>query len=193
VFPRSAVAERRTAECVVAVRIEPPDAGPSEITTGIRMLDHLLAQCAWHGGFRLIVDAQSFDGIRHHLAEDVAIALGTAIGEALGDRSGIERYGDALVVMDDALVRAAVDLAARIYVRADLRLGVERIEDLECVLVEHVLSSLVHNARFALHVDRLAGSDPHHAVEAAFKALGRALAAACVPAERMRSTKGTLV
>jgi imidazoleglycerol-phosphate dehydratase len=177
----------------VVVRIEPAGSGPSEIATGVRMLDHLLAQFAKHGDFRLTIDAQSFDGIRHHLAEDVAIALGVAIGDALAGRSDIERFGDALVVMDDALVRVAVDLAARSYVRVNLPLSVERIEDLESVLVGHVISTLVSNARFALHVDLLAGTDPHHAVECAFKALGRALAAACVPAEGLRTTKGTLL
>ena len=144
----------------------------------------------------LEIEARSLDGIRHHVIEDVAIALGQSIDEALGTRAGIVRYGECTLPMDDALVRAAVDFGGRIYARTALDLRVERIEDLECVMIAHVFGSIAANARATIHIDRLAGEDPHHVAEGAFKALGRACASAWSLDPRIAgvaSTKGMLV
>ncbi len=165
------------------------------IETGLLMLDHLLAQFAFHARAGLEIEARSLDAIRHHLIEDVAIVLGSALDEALGDRSQIARYGEVTLPMDDALVRVTVDLGGRIYARTALDLRVERIEDLETVMIAHIVGSFAANARATIHVDRLAGDDPHHLVEAAFKGLGRACARGWALDPRfdgVASTKGVL-
>jgi len=193
---RSASRLRQTTETSVRVALALDGEPKVRIETGIVMLDHLLAQFAFHARAGLEIEARSLDAIRHHLIEDVAIVLGQSIDEALGDRSRIARYGEVTLPMDDALVRVALDLGGRIYARTALDLRVERIEDLETVMIPHAIGSLAANARATLHVDRLAGDDPHHLAEAAFKALGRACARAWSLDPRfdgVASTKGTLV
>jgi len=181
---RSATRKRETRETRIAVSLYLDQPGPPIIATGVRMLDHLLEQFAFHSNCSLRIQAESLDAIQHHLVEDVAIVLGGALADALGDRAGIGRYGCAFVPMDDALVRAAVDLGGRAYVRTDVPLGVEQIEGLATALIPHFFSSFGNNARMTVHVDMLAGTDPHHCVEAAFKALARACATAGSPAGR---------
>jgi imidazoleglycerol-phosphate dehydratase len=166
--------ERKTAETVVQSSLTLDAAEPPAIATGYRMLDHLLQQFAFHAPAGLRLSAQSLDGIEHHLVEDVAIALGESLRGALADGRGIERFGAALLPMDDALVRVAVDLGGRGYARVDLGLTCERIEDLTVEMVPHFFASFAVHAGIALHVDRLAGTNAHHCVEAAFKALARA-------------------
>jgi len=193
---RSALRTRQTRETSIRLGLALDDRTDLRIETGIVMLDHLLGQFAFHARIGLELEARSFDAIRHHLAEDVAITLGSAIDEALGDRAQIVRYGETTLPMDDALVRVAVDFGGRAYARTALELRVERIEDLETVLIGHVIASIAANARAAIHVDRLAGDDPHHLAEAAFKALGRACAQAWTLDRRVEgvlSTKGSLV
>jgi imidazoleglycerol-phosphate dehydratase len=191
---RSGSCERTTAETSVAVRIGLDGPSTPAITTGLRMFDHLLAQLAFHSGFAVIIDAASLDGIEHHLIEDTGIAIGRALGDALGDRSGIERYGSVLLPMDDALVRVAIDLGGRFFARIELPIGAECIEGMEVAMVPHFLRSLAVNAAMTVHLDLLAGDDPHHCVEAAFKAYARALATACARRSDVRvpSTKGML-
>ncbi|HTU70080.1 MAG TPA: imidazoleglycerol-phosphate dehydratase [Candidatus Baltobacteraceae bacterium] len=193
---RSAARQRQTSETSVRVSLA-LDGEPSvRVETGIVMLDHLLGAFAFHARAGLEVEARSLDAIRHHLIEDVAIVLGGALDDALGDRSCIARYGAVTLPMDDALVRCAVDLGGRIYARTALDLRAERIEDLETVMIPHVVGTLAANARATIHLDRLAGEDPHHLAEAAFKALGRACAAAWSLDGRfagVASTKGLLV
>jgi imidazoleglycerol-phosphate dehydratase len=193
---RNASRLRQTTETSVQLALALDGERAVRIQTGIVMLDHLLAQFAFHARIGLELEARSLDAIRHHLIEDVAIALGSALDEALGDRSGIARYGEVTLPMDDALVRVAVDLGGRIYARTSLDLRVERIEDFETVMIAHVIGSLAANTRATMHVDKLAGEDPHHIVEAAFKALGRASAQAWAFDPRfdgVASTKGMLV
>jgi imidazoleglycerol-phosphate dehydratase len=193
---RSASLCRSTKETDVTVELTLDSEPRIEVRTGIAMLDHLLAQLAFHGSMDCTVRARSLDGILHHLVEDVAVVLGRTLDAALGDRSGIVRFGSALVPMDDALVRAAVDLGGRAYARTELGFRGERIEGLDTILIPHVVRSLADNARLTVHVDRLAGDDPHHVAEAAFKALGRALAEAWTRDPRFSttciSTKGTI-
>ncbi len=170
--------------------------GRREIATGLPMLDHLLAQFAFHSRSDLRVSAESLDRIEHHVVEDVALALGVALAVALGDRHGIARYGWALVPMDDALVRAAIDLGGRPFARVELPLQAERVEGLEVAMVPHFFRSFASKAGVTLHVDLLAGSDPHHAIEAGFKALARAASAAwlqiALDTDAIPSTKGVI-
>ncbi len=183
--------ERVSGETVVAVAIDLAGESPA-ISTGLRMFDHLLAQLALHSGLGLSVEARSLDGIEHHLIEDTGIAVGRALADALDDRTGISRYGSAVLPMDDALVRAVIDVGGRSFARINLPIAAELVEGLEVAMVAHFFRSLASNALITLHVDLLAGEDPHHCIEAAFKAVARALAAACRPYHRVRvlTTKG---
>jgi imidazoleglycerol phosphate dehydratase HisB len=158
---------RATAETRLAVRLALDGASRVRVATGAGLYDHFLEQLAFHGGLDLVLEgAGDAETGEHHTAEDAALALGEALDRALGDRRGIARYGDAVVPMDDALARAAVDLGGRAH--AELR--IER----DPGLAAHMLSSLAHAGRMAIHVDAR-GRDGHHVAEAAFKAVGRAL------------------
>lgn len=193
---RKGSCERATEETSVRISIDIDAPVPANIATGYAMFDHLLAQWAFYARAGLSLSAQSFDRIEHHLVEDVAIALGEACCEALGERFGIERAACVVQPMDDALVRCAIDLSGRAYVRVDLGVLPERIEDLSSPLLAHFFQSFGARLRASLHVDRLNGEDPHHVVEAAFKALGRACRAAWARDASMHeipSTKGCLV
>jgi imidazoleglycerol-phosphate dehydratase len=191
---RKGAYERVTTETVVRVAIDLDGGRSSAIVTGLRMFDHLLAQLAFHSGFALEIDTRSLDGIEHHAIEDTAIALGRALAEALGDRAGIQRYGDALVPMDDALARAAIDAGGRFYARFNIPLDVEYVEGMEVAMVSHFFRSFAVNAGITLHLDLLAVADPHHGIEATFKACARALARACTRLDttQVLSTKGVL-
>jgi imidazoleglycerol-phosphate dehydratase len=183
--------ERVSLETEVAAEVELTGELIS-ISTGLRMFDHLLGQLALHSGLGLQIEARSLDGIDHHLIEDTGIAVGRAIADALSDRTGIARYGNAIVPMDDALVRAVIDVGGRSYARINLPIAAKRIEGLEVAMIAHFFRSLSSNALVTLHVDLLAGEDPHHCIEAAFKAVAEAVAGACRPYNRGRvlTTKG---
>jgi imidazoleglycerol phosphate dehydratase HisB len=193
---RSGSCERVSSETSVAATIELDGCGRREISTGLLMLDHLLAQFAFHSRCNLDIAVRSLDGIEHHLIEDVALALGEALAAALSERRGIARYGCALIPMDDALVRAAVDFGGRPFARVGLDLAARRVEGLEVAMIPHFFSSLAWKAGITLHLDLLVGSDPHHAIEACFKAFARASTAAwsqtASDAAALPSTKGIL-
>jgi len=176
---------RATAETRIAVRLALDGASRVRIATGAGLYDHFLEQLAFHAGFDLILEGTGdLETGDHHTAEDAALAFGEALNAALGERRGIARYGDAVVPMDDALARAAVDLGGRPAV--ELRL------EHDPGLAVHVLSSLAQSARIAIHVDAT-GRDAHHVAEAAFKAVGRALRTAVrIESEGIPSTKGSL-
>jgi histidinol-phosphate/aromatic aminotransferase/cobyric acid decarboxylase-like protein/imidazoleglycerol phosphate dehydratase HisB len=176
---------RATAETRISVRLALDGASRVRVATGAGLYDHFLEQLAFHGGLDLILEGSGdLESGPHHTAEDAALALGEALDAALGDRRGIARYGDAVVPMDDALPRAAVDLGGR--AAAEIRL--ER----DPGLAAHVLSSLAQAGRLAIHVEAT-GRDEHHVAEAAFKAVGRALRTAVrLESEGMPSTKGVL-
>jgi histidinol-phosphate/aromatic aminotransferase/cobyric acid decarboxylase-like protein/imidazoleglycerol phosphate dehydratase HisB len=176
---------RATAETRFATRLALDGASRVRIATGAGLYDHFLEQLAFHAGFDLILegagDPETGD---HHSAEDAALALGAALDEALGDRRGIARYGDAVVPMDDALARAAVDLGGRAHS--------ELVLEHDPGLAAHMLASLAQAARASIHV-QASGRDAHHVAEAAFKAVGRALRAAVrLESEGLPSTKGVL-
>ncbi len=176
---------RATAETRIRVRLGLDGAGRVRVATGAGLYDHLLEQLAFHAGFDLVLEGVGdLETGPHHTVEDASLALGEALDEVLGDRRGISRYGDAVVPMDDALARAAVDLGGRPAV--ELRL--ER----DPGLATHMLGSLAQSGRLAIHVEAT-GRDEHHVAEAAFKAVGRALRAAVRPeGSGIPSTKGRM-
>jgi histidinol-phosphate/aromatic aminotransferase/cobyric acid decarboxylase-like protein/imidazoleglycerol phosphate dehydratase HisB len=178
-------AVRATAETRLATRLTLDGASRVRVATGAGLYDHFLEQLAFHAGFDLILEgAGDLETGDHHTAEDAAIAVGAALDQALGDRRGIARYGDAVVPMDDALARAAVDLGGRAHSELTL--------EHDPGLAEHMLASLAQAARASLHV-QASGRDAHHVAEAAFKAVGRALRAAVrIESDGLPSTKGLL-
>ena len=193
---REARRVRATTETSVDVSLALDGAGVADVKTGIRFFDHVLSLWCFHSRCNLTLAARSLDGIAHHVVEDAALALGEAVYYALADRRGIVRYGFAILPMDDALARVAVDISGRPYARTRLRVSVARIEDLDSELVSHFFSSFAQAAGLCVHADVIAGRDAHHCVEALFKAAGIACAAAWTidtrRADQIRSTKGTL-
>ena len=197
---RRAQVKRNTGESDVRVELDLDGSGVADVRTGVPFYDHMLASFAKHALVDLTVEAAGdVDVDAHHTVEDVAIVLGQALREALGDKVGIRRFGDALVPLDEALVQCAVDVSGRPYCvhtgepdgQAYVVIGGSYVGS----LTRHVLETLAHTAGLALHVRVLAGRDPHHLVEAQFKALARALrdAVALDPRQQgVPSTKGTL-
>ena len=192
---RNATIERKTNETEIGLTFELDGTGQADVQTGIGFLDHLLDALVRHGRFDLELrckgDLQVDD---HHTAEDCGLALGAAIREALGDRVGIERFGSAYAPLDEALARAVVDISGRPFAAIDLGLTRERLGELSCENIPHVLSSMATAAGLTLHVDVLGGDNDHHRAEAAFKAVALALRAAVRPSgfDDVPSTKGTI-
>ena len=175
--------KRETKETIISVELNVDGSGKWEITTGIRMFDHLLSQLAQHGVFDIKLSATGND--QHHLVEDVAICLGKALGEALGEKRGIIRMADVAVPMDDALSMVALDISGRGYTALDLEFGDNDMFGFPTDLVRHFLESFAYEARLNLHARVLYGSNDHHKAEALFKALGRALDTATRVDERI--------
>ena len=192
---RRVTVTRRTLETDVTVTLDLDGTGTATVTTGVGFYDHLLTSLAHHGLFDLEIRAQGdIEVDEHHTVEDVALVLGSAFGEALGDRAGIRRFGDARVPMDESLASAVVDLSGRPSAVLDLPFRGERVGELPLQLVEHALESFARTAGATLHL-AATGRNDHHLAEAAFKALARALRAACEPDPRrsgVASTKGSL-
>lgn len=185
---REGKVERETKETTVEVKLTLEGSGEAEVETGIEFFDHLLESFAKHGRFDLVAKSQG--DFEHHIAEDTMIALGSALEEALGDKEGIRRMGDATVPMDDSLALVAVDLSGRIYSEIDVDFEKEELIDLNSDLFVHLLGTLASNAECNLHVDVLRGSNDHHKAEATFKALGIALSEAVTEVgEGVPSTK----
>ena len=193
--PRNATIKRKTNETEINVTLELDGTGSSDVQTGIGFLDHLLDALARHGRFDLDLRCKGDLQVDDHLtAEDCGLALGAAIREALGDRVGIERFGSAYAPLDEALARAVVDISGRPFAAIDLGLTRERLGELSCENIPHVLSSLATAAELTLHVDVLKGDNDHHRAEAAFKAVALALRAAVRGSgfDDVPSTKGTI-
>ena len=195
---RSGRVERVTKETKVLVELELDGSGTTAVQTGVPFFDHMLAQLGKHGLLDLTVQAQGdIEVDAHHTVEDTALALGQALREALGDKAGITRFGDALVPLDETLARAAVDLSGRPYAVHSEPAGMAPlIGSYDTTLTRHFFESLAHSAGICVHLDVLAGRNPHHIVEAQFKAFARALRAAVAPDPRapgaIPSTKGVL-
>jgi imidazoleglycerol-phosphate dehydratase len=194
---RTARVERVTKETQVLVALDLDGAGTAEVETGVPFFDHMLAQLGKHGCIDLTVRTHGDTEIdAHHTVEDTALALGQALREALGDKAGICRFGDALIPMDEALVQAAVDLSGRPYaVHAEPDRMPPTIGSYDTTLTRHFFESLAIAAGLCVHVTVLSGRNPHHIVEAQFKAFARALRTAASPDPRapgIPSTKGVL-
>ncbi len=192
---RTATVTRVTGETDIRVSLNLDGDGEAQIATGVGMLDHMLHQLARHGGVDLTVEASGDLHVdAHHTSEDVAIALGRALNDALGDRSGIARFADRTVPLDEALIHVALDLSGRPYARIALEFPAPIIGALPSSMVSHILETIATEARCALHVRQLAGQNEHHIAEAAFKALARCLrdAARVVDDVGAPSTKGAL-
>lgn len=194
---RTARVERLTRETQVIVDLDLDGTGKVEVGTGVPFFDHMLAQLGRHGCLDLTVRAEGDTEIdAHHTVEDTAITLGQALREALGDKAGISRFGDALVPLDETLVQAAVDLSGRPYVVHREPTGMAPlIGTYDTTLTRHFFESLATSAGICLHVLVIEGRNPHHIVEAQFKAVARALRAAAAPDPRVSgipSTKGVL-
>lgn len=193
---RTARVERETKESKVVVELDVDGTGTAEAATGVPFFDHMLAQLGKHGGFDLTVRTDGdLEVDAHHTVEDTSIALGQALREALGDKAGIRRFGDALVPLDETLVRAAVDLSGRPYLMHSEPEIVELIGSYDTTLTKHIWESFTASAQICLHVDVLSGRNAHHVVEAQFKAVARALRDAVSLDPRVSgvpSTKGTL-
>jgi imidazoleglycerol-phosphate dehydratase len=186
---------RRTRETDVTISLDLDGTGRADVSTGIGFYDHLISSLAHHGLFDLEVRATGDLHVdEHHTVEDVALVLGSAFAEALGDRSGIRRFGDSAVPMDEAVATAVIDVGGRPYAVIDLPFRGERAGALPLQLVEHALEAFARTAGATLHL-RGSGRNDHHLAEAAFKALGRALREACERDPRrpgVASTKGSL-
>jgi imidazoleglycerol-phosphate dehydratase len=190
---RRAAIARETKETKIDLRLD-LDGGPIDVATDVHFLDHMLEAFAKHGGCGLTLRA-SGDGMdHHHLIEDVGIALGSAIYEALGEKRGIARFGSMAVPLDDALVLGSVDLSGRFWCNFNVTFGVENLGDLKTELIGHFFHSLSENGRFNLHLIALAGQNSHHLCEASFKAFARAFAQAKTATgdASVPSTKGLL-
>lgn len=201
---RTARVERSTSESTITVELNLDGTGMTQVGTGVGFYDHMLTALGKHSLIDLTVEARGdvhIDG--HHVVEDTAIVIGQALKEALGDKAGIRRFGDALVPLDEALARCVVDVAGRPYAvctgepdaQINARIGGSGVPYAGS-MTYHVVESLALNAGLCIHLDLIRGRDPHHIVEAEFKALARALRAAVEPDPRITgivpSTKGAL-
>jgi imidazoleglycerol-phosphate dehydratase len=193
---RAAQVKRETKESSVLVEIDLDGQGVTDIDTGVPFFDHMLGQIGKHGGFDLTVRTKGdLEVDAHHTVEDTALALGQALREALGDKVGIRRFGDALIPLDETLAQAAVDLSGRPYLVHEEPTIVELIGSYDTTLTKHIWESFVAEARIGLHVRVLSGRNGHHVVEAQFKAVARALRDAVALDPRVSgvpSTKGSL-
>ena len=170
---RKATINRKTKETDITLELNLDGRGESRINTGISMLDHLLSQVARHGQLDLTLTAKGDD--QHHMAEDIAICLGKALNQALGEKQGIVRMADATVPMDDALATVAIDISGRGYCMLDMTFSQNDMAGFATDLIRHFLESLAAEGKLNLHARILYGKNDHHKAEALFKALGRAL------------------
>ena len=195
--PRVGEVRRTTKETDLYVRVDLDGRGDARIATGIGFFDHMLEALARHGLMDLTIEGKGdlhVDG--HHTVEDTGIAIGQAVAQALGDRAGVRRYADATVPLDEALVRAVIDVSGRPYLSYNVDIAKwQMLGDYDVFLTPEFFRALVLNAGLTAHIDLIRGDNPHHIVEAAFKAFARALGAATTLDPRVRgvpSTKGVL-
>ena len=188
---------RKTAETDIELSVNIDGTGKSEINTGCGFLDHMLTLFAKHARFDLEVTCKGDTHVDyHHTAEDIAIVLGTAISECIGDAKGINRYGHIILPMDESLILCAVDMSGRAYLNYDLHIPTEKVGDFDTELVEEFMVAFSRCAKMNLHLKQLDGSNSHHIIEGAFKALARAMKNAVEIDEKYKneipSTKGIL-
>lgn len=193
--PRKSMVSRKTKETEINVTLSLDGAGVYWISTGLPFFDHMLQLFAKHSSFDLELTARgdlAVDG--HHTVEDAGMCLGRAMKEALGEKYGVNRYGHAIIPMDDALTMAAVDLSGRGFLAFDAPMPATRVGDFDTELVEEFLRAMAVNGEFNLHIRLMAGKNTHHIIESIFKALARSLreASATGGGGGIPSTKGTL-
>ncbi|HYJ89612.1 MAG TPA: imidazoleglycerol-phosphate dehydratase HisB [Pyrinomonadaceae bacterium] len=193
---REAEVQRKTKETDVRVKLNLDGDGYSRVTTGLPFLDHMLTLFAKHGLFNLeVICKGDLEIDDHHSVEDIAITLGQSLTQALGEKAGINRYGEATVPMDEALCRSIIDLSGRFYLVYEVTTRRQKIGNFSVELAEHFWRSLAETAKFNLHIDCLRGRNTHHMLEGTFKATARALRQAVDRDPRITgvlSTKGVL-
>lgn len=194
---RYALIERKTAETDIKIEINLDGKGNSIIDTGCGFFDHMLTLFAKHGGFDLTVKCVGDKKVDfHHSVEDVGIALGQAFLQAIGDKKGINRYGDIILPMDEALILVALDLSGRSYLAYNLDVRAKMVGEYDTELTEEFFIAFANNAKMNLHLKKLAGRNSHHIIEGAFKAVARALKKAISKdlsnPDALPSTKGVL-
>ena len=193
---RRATVERKTNETDISVMIDLDGSGACDVETGVGFFDHMLSALGRHSLCDLTVRAKGDTWVDdHHTVEDVGIVIGQAIREALGDKRGIGRFGDAAIPMDEALVLAAIDVSGRGELFWDVDIAAEKVGTFDCELAREFFAGLARDAGITLHLRKLAGDNAHHIIEATFKACGRALRAAVEADARVTgvpSTKGSL-
>ena len=194
---RAAEVERRTAETEIIVKMDLDGSGQADIHTGIGFFDHMLHQIARHGMSDLYVKCEGdlwIDG--HHSIEDIGIAMGQCLAQAIGNKVGITRFGQSCVPLDEALSRVVMDFSGRPYLVWNVDFTAPMIGEMDTQLPREFFFALVNNAKITLHIDNLRGVNAHHQCESVFKAFGRALRTAAAPDERamgrVPSTKGVL-
>lgn len=194
---REAQIERNTRETQIKLALKLDGTGAAQIDSGCPFLNHMLELLTAHAGFDLSVCCRGDVAVDyHHTTEDIGIVLGRAIRQALGDKRGINRYGQRLLPMDEALVLVALDFSGRAFLNYDVELFAQKVGDFDTELAEEFMQALCREAGLTLHFKRLAGHNTHHILEACFKGLGRALREAvafdAAAAGRIPSTKGVL-
>lgn len=194
---RTAEIKRKTAETDIYLYIDLDGTGKNDIATGCGFLDHMLTLFSAHSKFGLTVKCKGDTYVDyHHTVEDIGIALGTAIAQALGDKKGITRYGDTILTMDEAVVLTSVDFSGRTFLGYSLKIPTEKVGDFDTELVEEFWYGFVRKAECALHIKQLAGTNSHHIIEGAFKSAARSLRKATDIdlrfAGEIPSTKGVL-
>ena len=193
---RKSYVERKTKESEVLIGLDLDGTGQISVETGVPFFDHMLSQLGKHSGFDLMVKTKGDVNVdSHHTVEDTSLAFGQALREALGDKSGIRRFGDALVPIDESLTQVAIDLSGRPYLVYRQPEIVELIGTFDTTLGKHIWESIVAEARIAIHIRVLEGRNAHHVFESQFKAVARALRDAVTVDNRVAgipSTKGSL-
>ena len=194
---RNAEIKRKTAETDISLFIELDGKGKSEIASGCGFLDHMLTLFSSHSRSDLKLTCKGDTQVDyHHTAEDIGIALGSAIKKAIGDKKGINRYGSFILPMDEALIMCAIDISGRSHLSYSLEIPTERVGDFDTELVEEFFEALTREAGITLHVKKLDGKNSHHIIEGAFKAFARALRIAVsidpTLGDEVPSTKGVL-
>lgn len=188
--------KRETKETSIEIELNIDGNGQYEINTEFKFFKHMLEQLSAHAQYDLKINAKSLDGDSHHLVEDIAITLGEALIEAIGDKKGINRYGAKCLPMDDALVRCVLDLSGRTFCKVNVPLKDEKTSDFETVLLQHFFRSFSQSSKSTIHIDMLDGEDTHHIIECTFKAFAHALSQATEINEKYQnkvfSTKGIL-
>ncbi|MDP4134105.1 MAG: imidazoleglycerol-phosphate dehydratase HisB [Bacillota bacterium] len=189
--------KRTTKETDISLKLNLDGTGESSVNTGCGFLDHMITLFAKHGGFDVEVSCKGDTFVDyHHTTEDVAICLGEAFKECLGDMRGINRYGDVILPMDEALIMAAVDISGRSYLGYEVNIPTEKVGDFDTQLAEEFFLSFVRKASVTLHLRSITGTNSHHIIEACFKAFGRVLKTASSIDENRKneipSTKGVL-